>query len=128
MLIGQVAMGAITGGIAAGQQARQQEEICNNTKKAYDSYNEYYETVMKVLTEEKLAARDMQNKIDRVGSEVAEATDTFVNIQKQNKTAQSLLNIVLVLSTLITAVMLYLKYKGMTTTNPLSSIASPPPP
>ncbi len=127
MLAAQFILGAAAGINASAAQAKQQSEICSNTKKAYANYNEYYNTVMTVLTEEKLAARDMQNKIDRLGAEVGAAADTFIAIQKQNKMEQSILNIVLTISTVITAIMLYLKYKGVATANPLSSIASATP-
>jgi hypothetical protein len=101
-------------------QKKRSEGICEQTQAMKQKYNNFYNSAVDALNSQTIASMGVQQKITNLRAEVTQTAQNLEDIQNQYKKSRVFMNIGLAISLIITAVMLYLKHKGMLTLNPLA--------
>lgn len=113
--------GILAGVAAQKQQDDYQEEVCKETNQMALDYTELYNESVSYIREQTMASRRVQDSINKISADITQSAQNLKEIQKRFKFSMAIINVGLLLSVLATAILLYLKHKGLLTLNPLAN-------
>ena len=117
-----VGPGILAGIGAEKSKMEMQKQVCEETSRMQAKYAELYNSSVAYLQNQTMTSKAVQDQINNISADITQSTANLENIQKQFKVTQAALNLGLLLSVIATAIMLYLKHKGMLTLNPLANV------
>ncbi len=102
-------------------QIKQAAQVCEQTASLKQQYNDFYNSSVDAINDETLKSKAVRNKINNMRAEISRTTENLKDIQDEFKKSMVIVNVGLAISVVITGIMLYLKYKGLLTLNPLDA-------
>ncbi len=111
--------GLVMGSAAEKERMDYQKKVCEQTATLQKNYAEFYDSSVAYIRSQTAQSKAMQENINRLSANVTQNTLKLGEMQKNFKVSMAILNIGLLLSILMVAVMLYMKHKGILSLNPI---------